>query len=254
MRHVVSYSYFRHKASVYEKEKGNAALQFEQFLPMLLRGHHTIWAGWELHIHHDEEVTRLPYWPVMQRAAKAGLVELRYRGEATSLCGAMLWRADSMRDCVGFVACRDVDSLPSRRDRFLVERFILSGLGLHVIHDNPSHIGIMGGTMAAFAPWVYPHLVTALALHSLDLNKHGADQVLLNQRVAPAMDGSILVHSSIGRKPGLAKAHFKEITEPREEYDLGIGVCDWPHAARAWIEKTYAGDPVLEQINALELG
>ena len=238
---AVSYSIFRSRASVYEAEKGDASLQFQQFLPVIVRAHPNVWMGWDMVVHYDEHVESLPYWPVMRKLQEQGLVKLVFMGRAedVGLCRAMLWR---MRPVFtgeyDHVVCRDVDSIPSVVDAEIVREWIGSGKTLHVIHDNPAHGGIMGGTMgmkcAAFRnalpishgnSWVDFEGLLSHKLTQERWDRHGADQDFLNEYVAPLVGDNLLLHTSNGIDPKRMHAGVEVRAIVQKS---AIGVCDWP--------------------------
>ena len=194
MKRIVSYSFFRSDASIYEQERWSTTKrgqQFVQFLPMLIRAHYAIWPYWTIRIHHDDRVVELPYFRALEKMNEVGLVELRFFGKSDSICGAngMLARLRPIFDeDVEYVACRDVDSVPMPRDRRCVEEFIGSGRVLHGINDHEQHSGLMGGLTTIHAPKfravVGVDSVEALMAkygHDIDFTKHGSDQDLLNR-------------------------------------------------------------------------
>ena len=257
---AVSYAYFRHRASVYEKEKGNAAIQFQQFLPMLVRAHHVVWDGWELIIHHDDEVTLLPYMDVLRRLQAEGLVRLVPMGPAPSLCGAMLWRMMPIFDHASryeIVACRDIDSMPMPRDRKCVEEFIASGLWVHCIHDNPAHSGLMGGMTAfrckeIFCGEEWPTPPSAEMAAAYGWNRQGQDQIWLNRDVLPRVFGHLMIHSDNTGYSGCVRRPIPARAGPADEVAPGIGVCDWPSRAFAYYDAMDV--PVINRIKEIERG
>lgn len=246
---AVSYAYFRHSASVYEQpnraeRKGR---QFVQFLPLLVRGHHSIWPEWDLIIHHDEAVTQLPYWACLVQMEQAGLLELRpYQGSATpTLCGlgGMLERLRPAFEVkYDYVICRDVDSIPTPRDKAAVQDFIKSGAAFHVIHDNPSHGGLMGGTLgihcysfeSLFEEETTLEELLALDKSDRDWNKHGADQDFLNQVIYPLTHHQVLVHELARDRQEMKECNIRQEIESFWGWNAdhpkhpGIGVCDEP--------------------------
>ena len=241
MVNAVSYSIFRSRASVYEAEKGDASLQFQQFLPVMVRAHPKVWLGWDMVVHHDDHVESLPYWPVMRKLQGRGLVKLVFMGRAedVGLCRAMLWR---MRPVFGgeyeHVVCRDVDSIPSVVDAEIVREWIGSGKMLHVIHDNPAHGGIMGGTLGvrcnafrAALPIPYGNSWTdfenllSRKFTREQWNRHGADQDFLNVYVAPWVGDNLLLHTSNGIDPKRMHVGVEVRVIGKKSV---IGVCDWP--------------------------
>lgn len=215
MRRVVSYSYFRHRNSVYEKEKGNSALQFEIFLPLVVRAHAVLWPGWTLRLSHDGEVALLPYFRALAAMHREGLVELVHHGNAETLCGAggmlerlrPVWEGDW-----DTVVCRDIDVIPAPFDRRAVEEWLASGRAVHVIHWAGAHSGVMGGTTsvrsARFRELVacrgFDEFLARGTRKGLTYLKHGDDQHLLNQHWK-AIAGETLVHDlhhRVGDMPG----------------------------------------------------
>jgi len=241
---VVSYALFRSPTSVYEKEKGDSSLQFQQFLPVVLRGHFAIWRGWKLRIHVSEECLTLPYITVLSELTHAGLVELRLPGWAPPHCRAMLWRFKPVFDIPdGIVVMRDLDSIPCIRDRAAVSEFAESDKNLHVVHDNPAHGGIMGGTTAVkalrFRVRTHWHYETDFEkkLESLTekcWSRHGSDQDFLNEAISPYFVGDTLVHTFDPSNP----RRIPEGAEVREfrhsRVTKGIGVCEEPYP---WLVK-----------------
>lgn len=252
MRRVISYAYFRNDASVYEKpnRKFRRGRQFVQFLPLLVRGHHAIWPDWTLRIHHDERIHELPYWDCLKRMEREGLLELHqfFPGTPRTLCGigGMLERLRPAFE-VGseYVLCRDIDSIPTPRDRAAVDDFIKSGHAVHVIHDAHPHGGMMGGTLGIRCGQ-FEELVgvtnledlVGLSTHSWDWNKHGTDQDFLNQVVLPLVESSTLVHELDRPRGEMPRCHFKysidttwrwpSYSPPVHKEYPGIGVCAEP--------------------------
>lgn len=261
MTNAISYAYFRHPSSVYEKEKSNSALQFCQFLGMLVRAHNVVWHGWDMVIHHDNEVESLPYFDTLERLADNGLLRLVWMGDAPSLCGAMLWRMlPIFSGGYEYVACRDIDAMPMPRDRKCVEEFIASGLTMHCIHDNASHSGLMGGMIAVKCqPLVdkmvgaEPSTFTAATYKLKDWDVQGRDQNWLNTFVAPLVRDSLMIHTS---KP-FDTEPCKELRQipargVGDEVAPGIGVCDWPSKAFAYYDAMDI--PIINRIKEIEQG
>ena len=170
---------------------------------MLVRGHYCVWRGCEMRVHHDEHVTKLPYWKSMERLAQEGLVTLIGPLPSQDLCKAMLWRMKPVFEPGNpVVICRDVDSVPMPRDRMAVEEWTDSGKAVHCIHDAAPHSGVMGGTTSVLS-YVFRQLIgvqsweefVALAPDTphFDWAKQGTDQHLLNW-LLPKYARSTLVH------------------------------------------------------------
>jgi len=210
---IVSYAYFRSPTSQYEKLKGDASLQFEQFIKMLVRAHHVIWRGWEMRLHVDDHVKTLPSWPMIERYSRVqieswpdrphfipNLLSVVHCGPAEELCKSMLWRMiPAFQGQNKIVACRDVDSVPMPRDRAAVEEWLRTDKTVHCIHDASAHSGVMGGTTTVrshrFQQLVEAATMERFLRHGRDLDwtKQGADQHLLN-RLLPLYAQETLVH------------------------------------------------------------
>jgi hypothetical protein len=215
MRAVLSYSLF------------GKDTPYARFLPAVVRANLALFPaeeGWVMRIHHDEHLDALPYGPVLRKLEAKGTIELRRMRVSTELptplCVAMMWRIAPLFDkSVDVVFCRDLDALPTPRDRAACDEFLASSAQTHVIHDQPVHDGMMGG-LCGFKSAVRTTLdnlggfdgflcageyVTRKKLSEFDWNKKGADQDVLNQYIVPMFQ--ILVHHYPGRKNRGGFAH-----------------------------------------------
>ncbi len=204
---VVSLSFFRHEASNYESERCGVArgVFFINYLQAIIRAHHLFWKGWELWIHHDDRVKAFPYFRVMESMADLHVLKLIDCGKAKTLCGSMLWRINPLWDpAVEYTVCRDIDSLPMPRDRVMVEEAIDAGATVHAVLDSESHSGPIMGGMSAFhgasilkrLPYyqTWDDFMMRAKFHGIDLNKHGADQRLLNLEIWQSEKDRTLIH------------------------------------------------------------
>lgn len=203
---VHSLAFFRHEASGYEQPQSGTSqgIFFSNFLSTLVRAHYHSFKGWELRIHHDERVKGYPYFEVLDRMHRSGMIRLVPMGEARTLCGSMLWRLMPIYDpAVHWVVCRDIDSLPMPRDRKMVEEAIAAGADFHAILDSESHSGPLMGGMTAFRAealrkiWPTPdHLKLAMAarMPHEEWNRHGSDQRFLNGSLWPQIARQTVIH------------------------------------------------------------
>lgn len=274
---VVSYSYFRNANSCYELEKGNSAEQFQQFLGLMVRAHHVLWKGWRLRIAHDDEVTKLPYFPSLERMAKEGLLELAPFGKSNTLCGitGMLERLRPVFEGdAEIVVSRDIDVIPAPFDRRAVEEWIASDKAVHVIHWAQAHSGYMGGTLAVRCAR-FRELIGCDSLEKfvkrgsdrgLTYHAHGDDQHLLNQHM-PLLAVNTLVHDlhhKVGDMPGceirtkisdytpddILKASFKH--DEADHLSPGCGICWDPTEALKFYDAI--DTPIIRSIRMLEQG
>ncbi len=273
MKHCVSYAYFRSPQSVYESLKGNSALQFEQFLPLIVRAHHVIWCGVDLVIHHDEAITSLPYWPALQRFSGAGLLRLIPCGRAERLCEAMLWRMKPVWSGeYDAVVCRDIDYIPGPYERAIFGEWLESGKAVSIIHWAPAHAGVMGGTLSVrsgrFRELVgYPSWEAMISDSHVSLKEHGDDQHLLN-RLLPRFAREVLVHDFRQKETDLGQGVEVRRTirgysgddvllsstdrSAADQLTKGCGVCWDPAEALAYYDPL--DFPVLREIKRIERG
>lgn len=200
---IFSLSYFRHARSNYEIPACgvNQGIYFSNYLRSVV---HAFWAtfgnDYWLTIHHDKRVMERREFRFLQELERRTLIRLVDCGEATTLCGAMLWRMEPLFDPdVELVICRDVDSLPMTRDRKMVEAFQASRGTIHGINDSESHsIPLMGGMIAVKGDAFRSHFTKerweALKA-SWDFSEHGSDQRFLSAHVYPLMKGGLITHS-----------------------------------------------------------
>lgn len=197
---VYSLAFFRHEASAYESPRCGASQGrfFVNYIRAIVRAQCAVYPDWEMRIHHDDRVTQYEYWKAMERMEAAGLFKLIYAGKAHTLCGSMLWRMSPAWDQgVEAFICRDVDSLQTPRERLAVERWLASGKPVSALHDSQSHscTALMGGMVGFRSEWVRARwgsleaFVAKATARGIDLNKHGADQTLLNAEVLPEAFG-----------------------------------------------------------------
>ena len=217
-------------------------------LPTVIRAYLVLFPGYEIRIHHDDWIYRAEYGDVLHGLERRGLVKLvrmATDGIAEGKCKAMLWRLAPCWDPeVDYVFCRDVDSLPTWRDRMVCEEFVASGCMVGTIHDDPQHVGIMGGLCHVGAKEIRNSLHSFddfIAMAGFTVEEwavHGADQRYLNDVVRWAGGKNILEHSLFtvvgesGRVhrdgPTIEGAVFKiEIAVPSQEVIDSV-----PEAAR----------------------
>lgn len=193
---VVSYSFYRHPASDYESERCGEARGrfFVNYLPTIIRAHHSVFPDWEMRIHHDDTARQFDYFKTLERMHGKRLLRLVDMGTAHTLCGSMLWRLRPLFDPdVRYFVCRDVDSLSTPRERRAVERWVGSGKPVMSMQDSVSHRGtyIMGG-MCGFDSqsqdakrWsTWEKFEEAVRNLGIDMNQKGADQKVLGAMYA----------------------------------------------------------------------
>ncbi|MDO8598725.1 MAG: hypothetical protein Q7S02_01300, partial [bacterium] len=183
--------------------------QMPEFVMNHVLAHHALFGGYELWIHHDEHLFHSSAGDVLCGLERRGLVKLVYMPSrpGQGKCERMIHRLRPVWDFdVKFVICRDVDSLPTWRDRQVVEEFIASGCDVGTAHDNVMHGGMMGG-LSHFRAEVlrsYAHSFDDFVSgygEGVDWSKHGADQDVMNRTFTSeylkmfGCGGGVLEHS-----------------------------------------------------------
>ncbi len=211
MKKVISYALFGDPRACSET---NPRVPYHKFLPAVVRAHHMLFPkeqGWVLRIHHDGKIFDGEYGTALRALAGCGLIETVYIGTDVQLTKAMLWRMDPLfDDTTDAVFCRDIDALPTPRDRACCDEFLASSALAHVIYDSDVHIGLMGG-MCGFKTQAFRErtgLKSLGELYALAPNakweKHGTDQDVLNYHITPMFGMDLLV---------------KRCLLPKNEYD-----------------------------------
>lgn len=202
---VASYAFFRdpRPESKRPRKKTDSwrTQYYARYLPALVRTHHAIFPDWELRIHHDSSIWSCYYGDVILNLADLGLLKLIQLPDPKEVCEGMLWRMRPIWDHdVDAVITRDVDSMPSPRERVMVDEWLASDKAVHVIHDSTSHYGMMGGLCgyraAQLRGLTEMHSFAGLtAAPGQGLQKYGGDQTLLNERIVPHVGGHIFAHT-----------------------------------------------------------
>ncbi len=166
--------------------------QMPEFVITYVLAHHALFPGYELHIHHDEHLYHANGGDVLLGLARRSLIKLVYvpSRPGQGKCERMLHRlAPAWDSGVEIVVCRDVDSIPTWRDRCAVEEWIASGRDMHTIHDAWAHMGVMGGLCAFRASALrskapsLQEFIAAAGNDDAQWATHGADQHYLNRLV-----------------------------------------------------------------------
>ena len=112
----------------------------------------------------------------------------------------MLWRflAIEDRNARAFLI-RDLDSMPSPREKLMVDQWLGSGKSFHIIRDHVNHgIKIMGGLWGILTN---DFNIRKESRKILLGNRYGVDQAFLEQLVFPRIKDDVLIHDSFPRYP-----------------------------------------------------
>ena len=202
MKRVISYSLFW-------CGKDSHANLYTNGIPAICRAHHTCFPGWEWRVYHDGSLDNNLQSAWLRAYEKAGLVTLVDMGPDEVLCRAMLRRMSPAFDTdVEVFLCRDMDSLPTPRERRMVDQFLGTHAAMHVISDHPQHSAALMGGLCGFRSDPFRRLMGWSKLEHMTkaapLGTHGDDQLLLAQRVWPKLEHSLCEHRLAGRalQPG----------------------------------------------------
>ncbi len=168
---------------------------FMRFLTITLRAHHVLFEGFDFslnyHLPTKYNVHDLP-------------LSARTR-DLDPLCRAMLWRIE---DCYNkdyeYVFCRDLDSLPTYRERQAVEQYIKTCGTAHAINDSISHTIPMLGGMIGFntkkLEEAYPSHNFYIDLADCNINfvDKGTDQTFINKFIYPKVRRDTFSHRMLG--------------------------------------------------------
>lgn len=257
---VISYSLFTN-----HPQYGHRSFYWEA-LPGVVRAHNNFFPDYELRLHHDSSIN-LPCGKVLAEYEREGLLKLVYVEENIATCRSMLWRMIPAWDHrVDYVFCRDIDSLPSIKDRRCIDDFVTSGKSIHAVGDNQSHSGMMGG-MVGFSPAFRHHcgfpnwtsFVESYADQEFPMHvpSGGPDQILMNRMLPPRFEDDMLVvnyrgqpYQGVAPVPDFISFKLAEESERLTPF-LGAPGFDVPEAVR--IFGLYGNPDVAHRASEAEL-
>jgi hypothetical protein len=199
--------------------------RYGAYLSTVVRAYLTLFPGYELRIHH-EDVLRTNYGRTLNVLHDRGLVRLIQMPvrEGQGKCEKMLWRlAGAWDPDVEYVFSRDLDALPTWREREATEEFIASGLDASTIEDNPMHCGMMGGLCGFRADVLrrsfssFGDFIARASFSDEQWAHHGADQHHLNRNIVPRM--TVFEHS-IHKQPTTRSTVFATSIAPFIDYNV----------------------------------
>jgi|GEM_PF-3169538 len=184
---------------------------YMRYLSLNLRMYKILYPSWRVHLSMDLETYNSPYQEFFDYHVDGGLLDIAHK-KRELLCKMMLWRMLPIfsKDGQGVqvydrVICRDIDSLPTYRERQAVEYWITTGRIAHAITDSVSHnIPLMGG-MVGFQASDLRKVLHAETFEEMlgkatdiDLTHKGSDQVFLNRVILPLVANSMTEHYILG--------------------------------------------------------
>jgi hypothetical protein len=251
--------------------------KYLQYLPAFVIAHHNLFPaddGWELRLHLGGDVDEK--WQQLARAyAHQGLLVIVDK-QPEPLTKAMLWRLEPAFDAaVDFVFCRDLDAAPLPRDRAVCDQFIASGCHVHTVHDNPYHVGMMGG-LCGFHARAFREVTGWRSLVDVENTAketregwatHGTDQLVLNRCLLTNPAVRLLEHryngwsGGPGKHPARAAGHYQCQAWSTPIPDEGPRAL-WENKVHPWLVQkevdeadrlaTHMGAPGYDHVAALE--
>ena len=179
---------------------------YAQYLATSIRAYLTLFPNFEVWIHHDEHFDSFGYAKTLKILSRKEIVRLvpMATRPTQGKCENMLWRLfPAWTFDVSYIFSRDLDALPTWKERSAVEEFISSDFETHTIIDNPAHAGIMGGLCGFKAHKLrnmfstFEKFISYAKFSDERWAQHGADQDYLNGKLAPYLH--ILEHTIKGR-------------------------------------------------------
>lgn len=196
MRKAITYSLFKG-----DSKDCHSFDTFIRFLTVTLRAHHELYKGFDFVLNIDEKAY-ISYRRIFDSLVDSKLIVIN-KFPLDKLTRAMLWRIDSMYD-YDYAFCRDLDSIPTMRERQAVQQFMDSDCVAHAMNDSVSHTVPMMGGMIGFNVGkfkeVYPKERYKRDVDScgIDFNIKGADQTFINRFIFPLVKTKLFAHKILG--------------------------------------------------------
>jgi len=199
---VVSFSLFSHNDDIKSFQK------FLQYFSINLRAYKLLFPDWKIHLYLEDKMYEL-YKAYFDFLKDNNIIDFKIK-KAKSLCENMLWRMETI-DFAEYSLSRDVDSLPTYRERQSVEIWINDGTMAHSINDNKEHNVVLMGGMIGFKKNAFDlrDMVSTIQSASANINfkLKGTDQYFLEIYLFDIINKSISEH----RVAGLTKEKILKI-------------------------------------------
>lgn len=166
---------------------------FLKFLMINIRAYKSLYDDWDIYLAVDD-FSYNNFKEIFDFLNTEKLVDLDVL-PVDDLCKSMLWRCrpNTYSD---YMISRDIDALPTYRERQAVQVWLNSGLNCHSIHDHPQHMTCLMGGMIGLKQ----HMIdfSLIEKSGLDFKKKGADQEFLYKHLYPVVKNSIVEHNMKG--------------------------------------------------------
>jgi len=212
---AVSFSLFG-----YDRGRHENCFSFDSYcrgLHINIRLYRILFPGWDIVVNVDQATYNSPYRPIFDWHVKKGYLKINLFPNNQPLCLAMLQRLQTvfMFDHPNWrythVICRDLDSIPTLRERLMVEEWIDEDRAMHCITDSVSHTIPMMGGMVGFRPgyvndimkitdnpqYAWERLIAMAP--GIDYRRKGSDQDFMGQVLYPKLCTNATEHFIKGR-------------------------------------------------------
>lgn len=236
---AISYALFGYDRSRYANSFDFAS--YLRGLHICIRLNRLLFPGWDIVVNIDEATYNSPYKPIFDWYVSKGFIKLNMCPNGDPLCLAMLWRLKTvfMYDHPNWrythVICRDLDSIPTMREAYMVQEWINEDKAMHCITDSVSHTIPMMGGMVGFRPG-YVNDIMQITQHPQDawekliamgggmkFEHKGSDQDFLNRVMYPKLCQSATEHLIKGRPHDLVEGNGRHYRVPERNINLNPG-------------------------------
>jgi hypothetical protein len=185
--------------------------RFLKYLSIDIRAYSVIYPGWKicLMIEGKSYLAYKPYFDCIQEAGAS-----IYFFDYETLCKSMLWRLYPVQ-FAEYTICRDIDCIPTYREKKAVDQWIKNGTIAHAMNDHVQHTVPLLGGMIGFRMNAFPYRLWANT--SFDLVGKGTDQYFLQHNVYPRVQKSITRHITAGMPLDTENKYCYSTIEPTEE-------------------------------------
>ena len=227
---AVSFSLFG-----YDRERQDNCFSHESYVRGLhinIRLYRLLFNGWDIVLNIDEASYNSRYRPIYDWHQSHGFLKINLFPNGDQLCKAMLRRMQTvfMYEHPNWkythVICRDLDSVPTYRERQMVEEWIAEDKALHCITDSISHTIPMMGGMVGFRPGYINDIMkitnnppdawnNLIAIATdIDYRHKGSDQDFLNRVMYPKLCTNATEHFIKGRPHDLVEGNGRHYSVP----------------------------------------
>jgi len=188
MKKVVSLSLFGYQNEHFHTYSYG---QYMQFFSVELRAYRVLFPDWKIHLSLDSNAYTA-YSNYFDELRDLNYIEYTLK-VPTGWGSNSLWRLEPTR-FAEYTICRDIDALPTYRERQAVDIWLRNDTLSHIMTDSISHSHQMMAGMCGFKKGV----INLQQLESSNFSTKGNDQDFLLHNVYPNLKHSITEHKILG--------------------------------------------------------